>query len=155
VSRIEQHVEPIVQSVEIEATPERVFRLLTEPEQLVKWLPEAASFEPRVGGRVHLVFAQGEAWGEVTRFAPPHALAFTWIREAVPDVPTTVEITITDLGEGRCRVDLVHSGWDAMPDGARWRTAHAVGWSHFLGCLVDLAAGRPVDKSLPTYLKEE
>jgi uncharacterized protein YndB with AHSA1/START domain len=150
VSRTEHRVDPIVQSVEIEATPERVFRLITEPDQLVKWLPEAATFEPRVGGRVHLVFAQGEAWGEVTRFAPPHSVAFSWTRETVPDVPTSVEITISDLGGGRCRVELVHSGWEALPDGARWRSSHAVGWSHFLGCLADLAAGRPFDKSFPT-----
>jgi hypothetical protein len=30
-----------------------------------------------------------------------------------------------------------------------WRAIHEAGWRHFLGCLGDLAEGRPVDKSWP------
>jgi uncharacterized protein YndB with AHSA1/START domain len=83
------------------------------------------------------------------RFEPPNALGFTWIRSDFPDYPTQVEVSITDLGDGRSRVELVHSGWDALPEDyvAEWKPVHNMGWQHFLRLLDDLVAGRPVDKT--------
>jgi len=37
-------------SIEIEAPPSAVFRALTDPEQLNRWMAAAARVEPRVGG---------------------------------------------------------------------------------------------------------
>ena len=143
-----QDASPVVQTMEIEATPERVFTLWTEPDELVRWWPEAAVFEPRVGGAVRLEFKQGNVTGEVTRFEPPNALGFTWVRNDFPEYPTQVDVSITNLGEGRSRVELVHSGWDALPEAyvAQWKAIHNAGWQHFLSVLGDLVAGRPVDK---------
>lgn len=144
-----QDVSPVVRRVEIRATPERVFALFTEPESLVKWWPEAATFEPHVGGEVRLVFKQGEVTGAVTAFDPPGRLGFTWVRSDEPEITTYVDVTFSDTGDGRCAVELVHSGWEAVPAEARaeWRQLHDLGWSHFLPLLADLAEGRPVDKS--------
>jgi uncharacterized protein YndB with AHSA1/START domain len=150
VSEAAQDVSAVVQRVEIRSTPTRVFELFTDPEQLVKWWPDAASFEPKVGGALHLVFtARGEVTGEVTRFDPPHSLGFTWVRDAAPDVTTRVDVSIAEAGEGRCLVELVHSGFEAVPEAERaeWMALHGAGWKHFLSCLADLAEGRPVDKS--------
>jgi uncharacterized protein YndB with AHSA1/START domain len=144
-----QAVQQVVQTIEVEATPERVFALWTEPEELVKWWPEAATLEPRVGGAMRLEFPQGNVTGEVTRFEPPSALGFTWIRSDFPEYPTNVDVSITDLGEGRSRIELVHSGWDSLPDDyvSEWLPIHDMGWQHFLSVLDDLVAGRPVDKT--------
>lgn len=141
---------PVVQTVEIAAPPDRVFALFIEPEQLVRWWPDAARLEPRVGGRIELAFeGRGEVWGEITRYEPPHALAFTWVRGVAPEVTTHVEVTIEADGSGGARVRLVHSGWDEVPDELveEWRALHGAGWTFFLGCLADLAEGRPVDKT--------
>jgi uncharacterized protein YndB with AHSA1/START domain len=143
-----QDTSPIVQAVVIAAPVERVFDLLTDAEHLVRWWPDAATFEPRVGGKVQFVFeGRAKVVGEVTRFEPPTALSFTWIRDVAPDAPTHVEIALADLGDGRCRVELVHSGWEVLPEAAEWRGAHQAGWAHYLDCLADLAEGRPVDKT--------
>jgi uncharacterized protein YndB with AHSA1/START domain len=144
-----QAVQEVVQTVDVQASPERIFALWTEPEGLVQWWPEAAVFEPRVGGQVKLQFPQGHVFGEVTRFEPPNALGFTWIRSDFPDYPTRVDVSITDLGDGRTRVELVHSGWEALPEDyvTQWKPMHDAGWRHFLGLLDDLVAGRPVDKT--------
>jgi uncharacterized protein YndB with AHSA1/START domain len=150
VNETAQDVSPIVQSVEIESSPDRVFALFTDAEQLVKWWPDAATFEPRLGGKVQLVFeGRGEVSGEITRFEPPHALGFTWVREVAPDITTRVDVSIAEAGEGRCRVELVHSGFEAVPEEQRgeWMAMHDAGWKFFLGCLADLAEGRPVDKT--------
>jgi uncharacterized protein YndB with AHSA1/START domain len=140
---------PIVRSVEIAAQPERVFELLTDERELVRWWPDVAELDPRPGGRVRFAFRGGESvvTGELTRFEPPRALAFTWVRAETPDVTTSIEFTITPLERGRCRVEVVHAGWAAAPE---LRPLHDAGWAHFLACLAALAEGRPVDKTFPT-----
>lgn len=141
---------PVVQTVDIAAPPERVFQLFVDPEQLVRWWPDAVRLEPRLGGRIELEFTgRGEVSGEITRFEPPHALGFTWVRGVASDVTTHVEVTISDDGSGGARVELVHSGWEAVPTDllGEWRALHSAGWEFFLRCLADLAEGRPVDKS--------
>lgn len=146
-----QDVSPVVQSVEIDSAPARVFALFTESDELVKWWPDAVTIEPRLGGKVHLVFeGRGEVSGEIIRYEPPAALGFTWVRSMAPDVTTQVEVTFDDLGGGRTRVELVHTGWENVPPDqvAEWRAGHDAGWKHFLGCLADLAEGRPVDKTM-------
>jgi uncharacterized protein YndB with AHSA1/START domain len=145
-----QEVAPIFQSVEIRSNPERVFSLFTDAEQLVKWWPDAATFEPRLGGKVQLVFeGKGEVWGEVTRYDPPNALGFTWVRGMAPDITTQIDVSFVETGDGGCRVELVHSGFEAVPEDQRaeWIALHDAGWKFFLGCLADLAEGRPVDKT--------
>ena len=137
---------PIVRSVEIRATPERVFELLTQPGALVRWWPDVAELDPRPGGHVRMSFRGGESvvTGEVTRFEPPHGLGFTWLRAESPGVTTNVEFSVVALEPGRSRVEVVHSGWEQAPE---LRPMHDAGWAHFLACLADLAEGRPVEKS--------
>lgn len=144
---------PVVRTVEIRATRERVFELFADPEQLVRWWPDVARLEPRLGGRVELEFeGRGDVSGEITRWEPPHRLGFTWVRGLAPDVTTHVDVTITAAGDDRVRVELVHSGWEAVPDELvdEWRALHAAGWTFFLGCLTDFAERRPVDKTWTT-----
>lgn len=136
---------PIVRSVEVGAEPERLFSLLVEPSALVRWWPDVAELEPRVGGSFRMSFRGGESvvTGEVTRYEPPRALGLTWVRAETPGVTTQIEFTITPLDSRRCRVEVVHSGWEQAPE---LRPMHAAGWAHFLGCLTDLAEGRSVQK---------
>lgn len=137
---------PIVRAVEVRATPQRLWTLLTQPEELVRWWPDVAELEPREGGRVRMVFEANSSVvnGRVTRFDPPTGLGFTWEREQSPGAPTQVEFTVSDLGGGRCRVEVVHSGWEAAPE---LRPIHDAGWAHFLACLAALAEGRDFDET--------
>lgn len=136
---------PIVRSVEIGTTPERLFPLLVEPDSLVRWWPDVAELEPRLGGRVRMTFAGGQrvVTGEVTRFEPPRALGFTWVRAENPAVTTQVDFTVVPVAGDRCRVEVVHSGWEAAPE---WRPMHDAGWAHFLASLAALAEGREFDR---------
>lgn len=143
-------VSPVVQTIEIAAPPERVFELFTDPAELVRWWPDAARLEPRLGGRIELEFeGRGDVSGEITRYEPPYGLGFTWIRGVAPDVVTHVDVTLSAAVGGGCRVELVHSGWENVPDELleEWRALHRAGWTFFLGCLADLAEGRAVNKT--------
>jgi uncharacterized protein YndB with AHSA1/START domain len=141
---------PVVCTVEIAAPREKVFSLFTTPQELVRWWPDAVTLDAKEGGDMRLEFeGRGVVRGTITRFEPPSALGFTWIRDVAPDVVTQVEVELTELEDGGTRVELRHTGWEAVPEEqvAEWRAIHEAGWNHFLGCLRDLAEGRPVDKT--------
>ena len=43
--------------IDIKATPEEVFRAITDPEQIAKWFAPEARVDPRVGGEYYF------SWG--------------------------------------------------------------------------------------------
>ena len=133
----------VTRAVEVDAPRERVWRLLTDPLELPRWWPDAAELEPRVGGKIVLKFGPGDVSGEVTRWEPPIALGFTWEASNMPGVRLHVAFTVEDLGDGRSRVRVVHSGFEAAPADAR--EAVVGGWEHFLPRLVEAARERSSD----------
>ncbi len=96
---------------------ERVWAYLTEPQFLRTWLAES-SMELRVGGAVELHFDTDEVperakagaidQGIITRYEPPHALAYTW--QKAPDGPVTSHVTFElETVEDKVRLVLTHS----------------------------------------------
>lgn len=120
----------VTQSVILDAPRERVWQLLTDPAELPRWWPDAAQLDPHVGGRVKLSFGPGDVSGAVTRWDPPSALGFTWEASNSPGVQLHVAFTVDDLGDGRSRVNVVHSGFTEAT--ADVREAAMGGWAHFL-----------------------
>ena len=127
-------------SQEIRCTPEHAFDVWTN--RLSTWWPKGHSasgdpdtvvtLEPRLGGRIFERTSSGAEvdWGEITEWSPPHRLGYRWhiAREAAQ--ATDVELTFVDLGGGRTRLDIVHSGWERLgADGEVFRTANTGGWN--------------------------
>jgi|Tabmets5t2r1_1033131.scaffolds.fasta_scaffold00406_9 uncharacterized protein YndB with AHSA1/START domain len=127
----------VTQAVDVDAPRDRVWQLLTDPSELPRWWPDAAELEPGVGGRIVLNFGPGAVSGEITRWEPPAALGFTWEASNMPGVQLHVAFTVEDLGEGRSRVSVVHSGFEAAP--AEAREAVVDGWERFLPRLAQAA----------------
>jgi uncharacterized protein YndB with AHSA1/START domain len=86
---------------------------------------------------VVLRFGPGDVRGEVTEWEPPRALGFTWEASNMPGVRLHVTFTVDDLGDGRSRVGVVHTGFAEAP--AEARDAVAGGWAHFLPRLAEAA----------------
>jgi uncharacterized protein YndB with AHSA1/START domain len=114
----------------------RLRQLLTDPAELPRCWPDAAELEPRVGGRVVLKFGPGAVSGEVTTWEPPSAFGFTWEASNMPGIQLHVSFQVDDLGDGRSRVSVVHSGFEGAP--AEAREAVVGGWAHFLPRLAAL-----------------
>jgi uncharacterized protein YndB with AHSA1/START domain len=127
----------VMQAVDVNAPRDRVWQLLTDPAELPRWWPDAAELEPGVGGRIVLNFGPGDVSGEITRWEPPAALGFTWEASNMPGVQLHVSFTVDDLGDGRSRVSVVHSGFEAAPTEAR--EAVVDGWERFLPRLAQAA----------------
>ena len=128
----------------IAARPETVFRLLTDPNEYVRWKGKIAQLEARPGGRFHVDFQNDKdvVDGHFVEVIPSRRVVFTWGWQGSPAVPpgsSTVEIDLEPDGEGT-RLRLVHRG---LPEASL--ASHTEGWDYFLPRLVNVAEGRDVD----------
>ncbi|MBS0295713.1 MAG: SRPBCC domain-containing protein [Proteobacteria bacterium] len=129
----------IVCQVEITASPERVWQVMTGPGLVEEWLG-CMGFEAKLG----VVFymqpdgakrAAGDVSGathcELEALEPPSLMRFSWYMPGTPK--THVELRAEPAG-GAVRVSLVHSGWDQFePDQVRAiRDMLDGGWRSFV-----------------------
>ena len=136
---------PLVKTVTVAAAPERAFDLFTTG--IGQWWPLAThsvgedsatsvTMECRVGGRIVETDRDGSThvWGTLTEWSPSTGLAFSWHPGQPEREATLVTVTFRPDGE-QTEVQLVHSGWDSRPDGARARTGYDTGWDIVLAPL--------------------
>ena len=85
----------------INSTPEKVFKDITEPSELVRWFQDQAILEAKVGGRVRFVTLKDlhPDWkldrdyimeGKVKEFIPNKKISYTWKIDDTPDFPETI-----------------------------------------------------------------
>jgi len=119
--------------------PERVWRAITDPEDLAAWFPDTieGEFGPDAEVRFPKFVEMGlPATGKVTEFDPPRLLAYTW-------GPSTLRFELEPDGDG-CRLVFT----DTVP---REETAkNAAGWEV---CLADLESRLAGEE--PAQRKEE
>jgi uncharacterized protein YndB with AHSA1/START domain len=147
-----EKVAPVLRSVTVECAPEHAFRVFTE--RIGEWWPletysiyggdgAGAFFEPGAGGRIVERSKAGEEsnWGEILVWEPPNRLAFTWHPGSAPDEPSTeVELRFVAVGDAT-RVELEHSGWEALAKPEETRSTYDQGWP---GVLARYAAATTV-----------
>ncbi len=125
-------------SIVIEARPETVFGIVSDPAGVSRWLDGEASFEPRAGSAFKIAFPQFDTVieGQVAEIEPHERVAFTWgvaegpQAEWLPPGSTRVEISLTAEGAGT-RVELRHSGLPTDAEVAQ----HDAGWRFHLSRL--------------------
>jgi len=132
--------------IDIAASPETVFTLLTDPVQYVRWKGKTARLDPRPRGAFDVGFADGgRARGEYLEVVPNRRVVFTWGWDAPGAVvgpgASTVEIDLEPNGAGT-RLRLVHRGLPATE-----RASHAEGWDFFLPRLHAIAEGRELPET--------
>jgi uncharacterized protein YndB with AHSA1/START domain len=129
--------ESIEREVYIAAPRARVFALLTDLDQLRRWMP-MASFEPTVGGSYEYVVGEWVAAGTILEIVEPSRLVYTWDWRNEPmGVATVVEFDLDEDGPDATVLRLRHTG---IPS-ADLVDSHARGWDHVLPRLVIVAAG--------------
>ena len=125
----------------IPAPPAAVFALLTDPEKILRWMGTEADVEAKPGG-LYLVNVTGArvARGAFREVVPVHRLAYSFGWDNSEDVPpgsTLVEIDLIEQPDGTL-LRMTHSG---LPN-SRECASHTEGWTHYLGRLAQVAAGR-------------
>jgi uncharacterized protein YndB with AHSA1/START domain len=117
---------------QIDAPPERVFRALTEAEELTRWFPSSAESDPRTGGDYVLRFefddeSKNHTYaGQYEEVTPPERVRYPW-NGRFGD--TTVEFVLRPA-DGGTEVTLIHSGWGEPAE--ETRQLHEQGWAFFV-----------------------
>jgi uncharacterized protein YndB with AHSA1/START domain len=125
----------------ITAPPAAVFALLTDPQNILRWMGTEAQVEPEPGG-LYLVNVTGArfARGSFREVVPVHRLAYSFGWDSSEEVPPGSSLVEIDLIEqpGGTLLRLTHTG---LPNAVQC-AGHAEGWAHYLGRLAEVAAGR-------------
>jgi uncharacterized protein YndB with AHSA1/START domain len=128
----------------IAATPAEVFTYLTDAAKYTRWKGTEAELEPRPGGLYRVRMGpDAVALGEYVELDPPTKVVFTWGWEGSDEVPpgsTTVEITLTQDGDGTI-LHLRHTGFPTDADAS----LHREGWEMYVGRLEIVAVGGDPD----------
>jgi uncharacterized protein YndB with AHSA1/START domain len=120
----------------IRARQDRVWRALTEAEQLTRWFPDkAAEVDLRPGGAIRIEWQDGEFdLGTVEVVEAPSRFVFLWHGAGFDSPQTRVEFTLEAI-EGGTRLLVVESGFSKVREdkrGSAWKDNHD-GWTHELG----------------------
>lgn len=117
-----------------EAPRERVWRALTDLDELAAWLAPA-EIDLREGGSVVLKFDDGIERGTITELREPEVIAYTW-NEGKTDSLVRFELEPDD---GGTRLTLRHTfeGEVELP-------SYGSGWHHHLELLTAQVAGEPI-----------
>ncbi|MBV9952644.1 MAG: SRPBCC family protein [Acidimicrobiia bacterium] len=142
----------IEREVQIDASPETVFEVITSPEHLREWWPDEAHFEPTPGATGELVFGDRSAGTAnvpqitVVEAEPSRLFSFRWTHAegevAAEGNSLFVTFELAPSGNGT-RLRMTESGFREMG----WEIAvleqqytdHSNGWDHFLPRLVTYA----------------
>jgi uncharacterized protein YndB with AHSA1/START domain len=125
-------------TVDLDAPVDEVFRHLTDPAAMIRWMGQHATLEPAPGGAFEVDINGVPVRGRYLEVDPPHRVVVSWGVAGSHDLPpgaSQVEFTLTATVAGT-RLRLVHR--NLPPDQA---AVHGTGWRHFLGRLSRAAAG--------------
>lgn len=131
-------IEPFSIEVDLPASVEEVFRHLTEPAAMIRWMGQHASLQPVPGGAFEVDINGVPVRGRYLEVDPPRRVLVSWGVAGNADMQpgsTEVEFTLTPGATGT-RLRLVHRS--LPPDQA---DVHTAGWQHFLGRLTYAAGG--------------
>lgn len=129
-------------TIEIDASPEIVFKAISDPDELTNWFPEAVILEPVAGGKTKFTFSKDSKRticarehdkineGRVLEFVNNKKLVYTWQPTDEPGFPETIVTwELEEISKNKTRLTLTHTGF-ANNDQAK---GHSEGWSFFIG----------------------
>ena len=143
----------------IEASPEVVWGVITEPEQISRWFSDEADIEGHAGADGTLTWRPGGRGGDkefdavvairVVEAEPFRRFSFRWNHPqgVEPDESNSALVEFSLIEEaGGTRLRVLESGVDAVTHDeagkARYLEEHEHGWEKHLGELLDYAASK-------------
>ena len=117
--------------MDIDAPPERLFEILTRPENLKRYIGENPVVELEVGGNYSFGW-EDDGPQKILEIEKNRKLSYSW---EYPNEPDTVVTWKLEGSGGKTRLTLVHSGF--APD--RNMEDYQIGWLHFLNRMKFLA----------------
>lgn len=149
-----QHSGIIEREIQVEATPDVVYRVVSTPEHLREWWSDDADLEPAPGANGTVSFGDRSRPEEakvvaltVVEADPPRRFSFRWVYdEGVTPAPdnsllVTFDLVPNDAGTlvRFTETGFADRGWDPALAEATVLD-HTAGWAHFLPRLTDYVA---------------
>jgi len=141
----------------INASPDVVFKAISDPQELTKWFPDAAILEPRDGGKFQFIFYKDSdrrgkksdrdfsPEGRILEFVPNRKLAYSWQHKNVPRFPeTVVSWELEELEKNKTKVTLTHSGFTGQEE-EKGIKEHNEGWDYFIDRLAQYCGEKTSD----------
>jgi uncharacterized protein YndB with AHSA1/START domain len=101
------HEDEVRFETELDAPPEKVWRALTVPEFVARWLMPN-DIEPKKGHAFRLRSADGDIECEIVEASPPGLLSYSWREQGGPD--SLVSFRLAGTEAGGTRLTIVHGG---------------------------------------------
>jgi uncharacterized protein YndB with AHSA1/START domain len=123
-------------TVDLNAPVQEVFRHLTEPAAMIRWMGQHATLEPAPGGAFEVDINGVPVRGRYLEVDPPRRVVVSWGvagSTGMPPGAPRVEFTLSPT-EGGTRLRLVHR--NLPPDEMEM---HSAGWGYFLSRLSQAA----------------
>ena len=141
----------IEREIYVEAGPEVVFAVVSDPEHVKEWWPDDVRYEPAPGSAGEITFGTG-ADATVQGFTvvdvePPRTFSFRWTHpvDAVAEAGNSLLVTfeLTPSGDGTL-LRMTETGFREMGWGAavlkHEYESHGTGWDHYLPRLAPYVA---------------
>lgn len=136
----------IERGIDVEASPEVVFEVISRPEHMREWWPDDARYEPVAGAPGELIW-RDTGTGETTTVAlsvvevdPPKRFSFQWCFAEADRGGQSLLVTfdLIPIGAGT-RIHMTETGFREMG----WEVAvleeqyrdHESGWDHYIPAL--------------------
>ncbi|WP_328420192.1 SRPBCC domain-containing protein [Micromonospora sp. NBC_00389] len=133
----------IERDIHVDASPEVVFEVVSQPEHMREWWPDDARFEPVAGAPGELVWRNGEA-GETTTVAlavvevdPPKRFSFRWCFTDADRSGQSLLVTFDLVPSGAgtlvrmTETGFREMGWEIAVLEEQYRD-HETGWDHYI-----------------------
>ena len=123
---------PIEKKLTVNAPVNKVWKALTDPAELQKWMMMSTNFEPKAGKDFTFKSDPTEEWDGVFKCSVKEVienkkLSYIWDTSFI-NAETLVEFELTENGD-KTEVSLVHSGWDKMAANQEvTKKSHSEGW---------------------------
>ncbi len=131
----------IERTLELNASPERVWKAITDPGELSRWFPDRAEMTVEPGGRGALTWEEHGTFDvQVVDVEPLRRFAWRWSGNdgrPLAEYSTLVEWTLTPRADGGTTLHLRESGFDTR----KHFEQNTGGWKSELGELVALLSG--------------
>lgn len=132
------NTKPLIVERSYNATIEKVWRAITDKDQMKEWYFELDEFKPVKGFKFSFKGGEGDLQYvhlcEILEVDPPNKLSHSWTYEGKPGY-SVVTWELFKEGEKRTRVKLSHDGLDSFPqDDKNFRVeSFTEGWNSILG----------------------
>ncbi len=125
-------MDPIEKKVTLNAPVQKVWKAITDPRELEKWMMMTTTFEAEKGKEFTFKADPTEGWDgvfhcKVQEIIQNKKIVFTWDTGFI-NAETIVTIELKENG-GKTNLTLIHSGWEKMTaNQEETKKSHSEGW---------------------------